>query len=51
MKFIIDAQLPKSLLEWLNAIGHDSIHTIELPGSNSPTDLSVIEIALKEDRR
>ena len=40
MKFIIDAQLPKSISEWLNAIGHDSIHTMELPGANSTTDSS-----------
>ena len=50
MKFIIDAQLPKALSDWLNSTGHDSVHTIELPKANATTDLAVIEFALTEDR-
>jgi predicted nuclease of predicted toxin-antitoxin system len=34
MKFIIDAQLPKSLSDFLNTVGHDAMHTLELPEMN-----------------
>ncbi len=50
MKFIIDAQLPKSLSDFLNYRGHDSIHTLELPKQNSTNDQDIIALALKEKR-
>ena len=50
MKFIVDAQLPKSLSDFFNAKGHDSIHTIELPLKNATNDSEIIELANKEDR-
>jgi len=27
MRFLVDAQLPKHLAEWLNEAGHDAVHT------------------------
>ncbi len=38
MKFIVDAQLPKSLSDLLNSRGFDSIHTLDLPNKNSTSD-------------
>ncbi len=50
MKFIIDAQLPKSLADFLNQIGHEALHTLSLPDKNKTTDSQIIEISVKENR-
>ena len=50
MNFIVDAQLPKSLSEFLVSKGHQSIHTLELPGKNETSDNTIIEVAEKEHR-
>jgi len=50
MKFIVDAQLPKTLSDFLNTKGFDSIHTLELPDKNSTTDKKIIKIS-NEQRR
>lgn len=50
MKFIIDAQLPIVLRNWLIQQGHDAIHTIDLPIGNSTGDMEVIKIAIDEER-
>ncbi len=31
MKFLVDAQLPVKLKDWLEEQGHDSLHTNDLP--------------------
>ncbi|MHB8904700.1 MAG: DUF5615 family PIN-like protein [Melioribacteraceae bacterium] len=50
MKFLVDAQLPKSLSVWLKGKGFDSIHTLELPNKNSTTDEEINRISFKEER-
>ena len=50
MKFIIDAQLPISLADWLSEKGYPSIHTLNLPRKNKSTDFEILEVALKEER-
>ncbi len=50
MKFIVDAQLPRSLSKLLTDKGHDSIHTLELPERNATDDLIINEISLREER-
>ena len=50
MKFIIDAQLPKSLSDLLNSRGHDSVHTLELPNANRTTDSEILSISKEENR-
>ncbi|MHB8339016.1 MAG: DUF5615 family PIN-like protein [Ignavibacteriaceae bacterium] len=50
MKFLIDAQLPKSLSYLFKSKGFDSIHTIELPDKNKAKDSQVIQLAIKEKR-
>jgi predicted nuclease of predicted toxin-antitoxin system len=50
LKFLVDAQLPKSLSLLLQQSGHDSKHTLELPLKNKSTDLILIDICRKEQR-
>lgn len=50
MKFIVDAQLPKSLSDFLNAAGFDAIHTLELPEMNSTSDNIIATKANNEQR-
>ena len=41
MKFLIDAQLPVRLSRFLQAAGHDAIHTRDLPQQNATPDTQV----------
>ena len=50
MKFIVDAQLPKSLSEFLNQEGYDSIHTLNLITKNKTSDKTIIQIAEDQNR-
>ena len=50
MKFLVDAQLPKSLSDFLNQQGFDSLHTLELPDKNKTKDNKIIKIAKQENR-
>lgn len=50
MKFIVDAQLPYRLKDWLIAQGFNAIHTRDLPEANKTEDLSIADIAKNEDR-
>ena len=50
MKFIVDAQLPKSVSDFLKLNGFDSIHTLDLPDKNRTTDKKIIEISNIERR-
>ncbi len=49
MKFIVDAQLPKSLSDFLNDSGHNSIHTLELPAQNKTGDYFIAKKANEEN--
>ncbi len=50
MNFIVDAQLPKSLSDFLKSAGQNSIHTLELDNKNKTPDNIIIEISEKENR-
>lgn len=50
MKFIVDAQLPKSLSDLLNLRGHDSVHTLELPDQNLTSDRSILQLSSEQNR-
>ncbi len=50
MKFLIDAQLPKSLSEFFKSEGQDSVHTLELPKANDTQDGEIIKYCLSEKR-
>ena len=50
MRFIVDAQLPKSLAFFLRSRGFDAIHTLELPNKNITKDREINQISLAEQR-
>ncbi len=50
MKFFIDAQLPRRLAGRLGTIGHDAIHTRDLPAGNRTTDAEICRVAAVDDR-
>jgi predicted nuclease of predicted toxin-antitoxin system len=43
LRFLVDAQLPKRLSDFLNQKGFISIHTLDLPHKNATTDKQIIE--------
>lgn len=50
MNFLIDAQLPAQLAEFLNRHGHDAIHTRTLPRGNGTPDAEITKLADTEQR-
>lgn len=50
MNFLIDAQLPRRLAHALQAVGHNTLHTLDLPQGNRTTDHEIISVATNEDR-
>ena len=50
IKFIVDAQLPKRLSDFLNDKGYSAIHTLDFKNKNRTKDKEIIEIAHQEDR-
>jgi predicted nuclease of predicted toxin-antitoxin system len=50
MRFLVDAQPPKHLAEWLNEAGHDAVHTLDLPRGNRTSDAELNDVALREQR-
>jgi predicted nuclease of predicted toxin-antitoxin system len=50
MKFIVDAQLPKSLARLLVSLGHDAIHTLDLPLKNATGDSFINDISMEQNR-
>jgi predicted nuclease of predicted toxin-antitoxin system len=50
VKFLIDAQLPRRMCGWLTGLGHDAVHTLDLPQGNRTSDEALIERADLEGR-
>jgi predicted nuclease of predicted toxin-antitoxin system len=50
VNFIVDAQLPFALAEWLNTERFNAIHTLSLPNKNKTKDSEVLAIAELENR-
>jgi len=50
VRFLVDAQLPRRLASTLSDLGHDSIHTLDLPARNATPDREVASVADREDR-
>jgi len=50
VRFLIDAQSPARLAEFLNRAGHEALHTIRLPDGNRSTDSQIAERADTEGR-
>ena len=49
MKFLVDAQLPKSLSDLITSLGYDSIHTLDLPDKNRSGDAFIMEFSVREN--
>jgi predicted nuclease of predicted toxin-antitoxin system len=49
MRFIIDAQLPFKLASFLRKIGHDAVHTSDLPNKNFSEDNEIIRYSIDND--
>jgi predicted nuclease of predicted toxin-antitoxin system len=45
MKFLVDAQLPRALVAALRSLGHEAIHTSELPEGNATADEEIRRLA------
>ena len=45
MKFLVDAQLPKALSDFIKSNGIDSIHSLELPDKNKTQDGYITRLA------
>jgi predicted nuclease of predicted toxin-antitoxin system len=50
MKFLVDAQLPRRLTRKLQELGHDTLHTLDLPKGNRTTDIEINELSIREQR-
>jgi predicted nuclease of predicted toxin-antitoxin system len=50
VKFLVDAQLPRRVANRLRELGHDALHTLDLPDRNRTSDREVNVVALREDR-
>jgi predicted nuclease of predicted toxin-antitoxin system len=50
MKFLIDAQLPRSLKQLFISKGHDCIHTLDLEQGNETPDKIINSISIKQQR-
>lgn len=50
MKFLVDAQMPRSLAEFLVTNGLDAIHTLDLPDANRTSDQAIIDLCDKDNR-
>jgi predicted nuclease of predicted toxin-antitoxin system len=50
VKFLIDAQLPGRLAEFLIQAGHDAVHTSELPDGNRSADRQIAQRADSDGR-
>ena len=50
MKFLVDAQLPRRLALRLQTLGHDTLHTLDLPLANRTPDVTINALSLREQR-
>lgn len=48
MNFLVDAQLPKSLIECFSSAGHSCKHTIQLPLGNLTSDTEIRKLSIQE---
>ena len=50
MNFLIDANLPRRLVNIFLERGHNAVHTLDLPKGNSTPDLELLDYAERESR-
>ena len=49
MRFLVDAQLPQRLARALREMGHEAVHTLDLPSGNETTDSELARYADAND--
>ncbi len=50
MKFLVDAHLPRKLVAQFKALGHDALHTLDLPKANRTPDADIVAQADADER-
>ena len=50
MRFLVDAQLPRRIVDLLRQRGHDAVHTLDLPEGNRTSDDRLCDLSDSEDR-
>lgn len=50
MNFLVDAQLPRRLAYRLRDVGHDVLHTLDLPDGNRTSDAQINELSTRDSR-
>lgn len=50
MKFLVDAQLPVRLARFLESVGYDTIHTLDLPNRNITPDIEINAVSIRDSR-
>ena len=50
MNILVDAQVPRRLAQRLQALGHDAIHTLDLPLGNQTPDHVINDLSVRDER-
>jgi predicted nuclease of predicted toxin-antitoxin system len=50
MNFLVDAHLPRRLVDRLREVGYDAIHTRDLPRGNRTPDAVINDLSVREQR-
>jgi len=49
MNFLIDANLPRRLVNLFNERGHHAVHTLDLPRGNTTEDIAILQYSEEND--
>ena len=50
MNFLVDAHLPRRLCMHLKDLGHNAVHTLDLPAGNRTSDRVISQVSIEEQR-
>lgn len=50
MRFLVDAQLLRRFVAWLQQVRHEAVHTLELPAANRTSDSEINRLSIVEQR-
>ena len=48
MKFLVDAHLPRRLAYHFRALGHEAVHTLDLPSGNRTPDPELGDLSIRD---
>jgi predicted nuclease of predicted toxin-antitoxin system len=49
MKFLVNAHLPRRIVRRLQELGHDAMHTMDLPLGNRTPDETINEVSIRDN--